>query len=62
MVLTRLAEKIKSEGLTPEELAAKSKGDFSNMTVRRAIKGMGIDRLKAAAIAKALKTKLECLI
>lgn len=60
MVLTRLAERMK--GITPEELAMKSKGDFSNMTVRRAMKGRGIDRLKAKAIAKQLNVKLEELV
>ena len=62
MVLTKLADFIKRKELTPERMAEKSKGDFSNMTVRRALNGRGIDRLKAKAIAKVLGCKLDDLI
>jgi len=48
-------------GRVPEELAKKSKGDFSNMTVRRALAGENIDDLKAKAIARMLKVKLDDL-
>jgi hypothetical protein len=61
MVLTQLETVMKESGFSPEALAAKSQ-DFSNMTVRRAIKGRGIDRLKGLAIARALKVKLSDLI
>ena len=61
MVLTKLQEKMKELNISAETLAEKSQ-DFSNMTVRRAIKGRGIDRLKAVAIARALKCKLETLV
>lgn len=59
MVLTKLGALLKIKKITPEELAARSKGEFSNMTVRRAIKGSGIDRLKALAIAKRLKVNVK---
>lgn len=59
MVISKLGEAM--GGFTPEALAAKSKGDFSNMTVRRALKGRGIDRLKAKAIARVVGWKLEDL-
>ena len=61
MVLPKLKEKMEEVGLSPEALAAKSK-NFSNMTVRRAINGRGIDRLKAVAIARAMGVKLEELV
>lgn len=59
MILTRLKEAM--VGRVPEELAKKSKGDFSNMTVRRALAGENIDDLKAKAIARMLKVKLDDL-
>lgn len=62
MVLTKIKELMTKKGLTPETLAAKSNKAFSNMTVRRAIAGRGIDRLKAVAIARAVGAKLEDLI
>ena len=59
MKLTRLAKRMEKMKLSPEILADKSNGDFSNMTVRRAIGGNSIDRLKAKAIARVLRIKLE---
>lgn len=59
MVLNKLKEKM--AGLTPEQMSILSGGDFSNMTVRRALSGKGIDLLKAKAIAKVLKVKLDDL-
>lgn len=61
MVLTKLKDYMGE--YTPESLASKPKEkEFSNMTVRRALAGRGIDRLKALAIAKALRVKLEQLL
>lgn len=60
MVLKRL--KICMGDNTPMGLADKSNGDFSHMTIRRALAGRGIDKLKAKAIAKALKVRLEDLV
>lgn len=62
MVLNGLKAKIDEMGVSPEQMAEKSKGDFSNMTVRRALNGRGIDRLKAKAISKVLGCKLEELV
>jgi len=63
IVLRKLKERMVAADISPEQLAAKSKEkDFSNMTIRRAIAGRGIDRLKAIAIARAMKHKLEDLI
>jgi hypothetical protein len=59
MVLKNLAAKIAEAKTTPELMAAKSKGDFSHMAVRRALKGRGTDILKAKAIAKVLGCKLQ---
>lgn len=61
MVLSNLENVMKDQDISPEALAAKSKG-FSNMTVRRAIKGRGIDLLKAKEIARVLKVKLDDLV
>jgi hypothetical protein len=62
VVLTRLKEEMDRREISPELLAEKSKGDFSNMTVRRALAGRGIDRLKAKAIARVVGVKLEDLV
>jgi len=60
-VLKNLGTVMKQKDITPEELAGQSGREFSNSTVRRALKGTGVDLLKAKAIAKALKVKLEVL-
>jgi hypothetical protein len=62
LVLTKLGEVIVLSGQSPEKMAKKSKGDFSGMTVRRALKGRGVDRLKAKAMARVLNCKLEDLL
>jgi len=53
MVINRvvLQKKLEEKGLTPEQLAHLSDKAFSNMTVRRALKGKGTDRLKVKAMA-----------
>jgi len=59
VVLTRLHKYVGRGKITPEELAARSNGDFSNMTVRRALKEKNIDPLKGRAIAVSLGVPLE---
>lgn len=59
MELKRLDRILKERGLSPETLAKLSNGDFSNMTVRRAINGNSIDRLKAKAIARVLRVGIK---
>jgi transcriptional regulator with XRE-family HTH domain len=67
-VLTKLKEIREKSGLSPEQLADLSRDhktmapEFSGQLVRRAEKGKGTDLLKARAIAKALKVKLEVLL
>lgn len=61
MVLKNLGSVLRERGISPEELAKKSDG-FSAMTVRRAIKGRGIDLLKARDIARVLRVKIDDLI
>jgi ribosome-binding protein aMBF1 (putative translation factor) len=66
-VLTRLKEHREKAGLSPEQLSDLSRDpktmhpEFSGQLVRRAEKGHGTELLKAKAIAKVLKLKLEVL-
>ncbi|NTU49479.1 MAG: hypothetical protein HGA87_01040 [Desulfobulbaceae bacterium] len=62
MKLTRLKKYVGRGLLSPEALASRCNGDFSNMTVRRALAGDNIDRLKARAIAKWLQIPIEDLM
>ena len=62
MKFTKLKDILDQQKITPEFLAFKSKGNFSNMTVRRALAGKEIDILKAKAIAVALKVKTSELL
>lgn len=61
MILGKLAEEMKRQGISAERLAKKSNGDFCNMTVRRAIKGCSIRAIYAAAIAKRLGVSVKGL-
>ena len=67
-VLTKLKTVREKAGLSPEQLSDLSRDhktmqpEFSGQLVRRAEKGKGTDLLKAKAVAKALKVKLEVLL
>lgn len=62
MILRQLGSILQDRRLSPEDLAKLSGGDFSNMTVRRALSGKDIHQLSAKAIAKTLKIKLDDLV
>lgn len=61
MVLTKLEALMEKRGVTADQLALMSKGNFSHMTIRRAVQGRGVKLLTAKAIAKTLHTRLEDL-
>lgn len=62
LVLKRLKQVREQMGISQEELARKSNGDFSTRLIQRSEAGKGTELLKAKAIAKVLKIKLDDLI
>lgn len=62
LVLKRLKEVREQMGISQEELARRSNGDFSTRLIQRSEAGKGTELLKAKAIARVLKLKLDDLV